>query len=136
MTVSKKSKVWILIVTLFIAACGIVHIITISVLPPDKETMQDQFYLYEERFDIIADYLMNTEYSTVYIDKASIENETMFTGSKTHYQKISDKSVVEAIKWLLKNKNYVNIGKSENTVFFQKWSFKRNSRCSSWKKLI
>ena len=124
-----KSINWILIVALSIAfVVGIVWITTSSLIPPDKEKMEKYFQQDKDNLSVITDYLSNLDYSYVSIDKSSIENGVMFTGANTHYQKIDDKTVLESLNRIFNNRKYIVVGKSNNTVFFQKWSFLEKDR--------
>ena len=98
------------------------------IIPPDKEKMEKCFQQDKANLRVIIDYLSNLEYSYVSIDKFSVENGVMFTGADSRYQKIDDKTTLECLNRLLNNKKYIVIGKSYNTIFFQKWRFLEKDR--------
>lgn len=124
-----KSVKWILMITLSIAVVmGIVWLTITSLIPPNKEKMEKYFQRDKDDLKIVADYLGELDYSYVTIDKSGVESGQMFTGASTRYQKIDDKTVMESLKRLLKNKMYKIVGKNNNTIFFQKWRFLEKDR--------
>ena len=129
MKISKKNIKWIIAIALIMALfVGIVWFAYSSLMPPDKEKTEE--YLQSDKDDliIVVDFLNNLDYSFVHIDESNLENGTMFTGAYTREQKIENKTVLKALKKLLNSKNYEKIGKSDNTVYFRKWSFLQQER--------
>lgn len=125
----KKSINWILMVTLVIFfVVGIVWITTSALIPPDKEKMEKCFQQDKDDLTVIANYFISLDYSYVSVDKSSIENGVMFTGASTRYQKIDDKTALESLNRILSNRKYIVVGKSNNTVFFEKWRFLEKDR--------
>lgn len=128
----KKSKIikyFILIAVLpAVLIWGITSVIIASVTPPDKEKMEQHFQRDKETLTVVVDYLNDLDYPFVSISKSNIKTGEMFTGAYTEYQKIDDEAIVKAMKKLLNIGKYSVIGKSNNTVYFQKWSFIQKER--------
>lgn len=125
---SKKTK-WIINTTLItVALVTIILFLTASLAPPDKDKMEN--YLQRDRKDLItvADYFSKLEYNLINVDRSNVENGIIFTGAKTGYQKIDDTEVLYSLRKLLTNRNYVMIGKDNNTVFFKKWNYFEKDR--------
>lgn len=120
---------WILIVALLLAVVvGIVWFSISSLVPPDKAKMQKCFQRDQKDLSIVVNYLSNLDYAFVSIDKSNIEDEVMFTGANTSYQKIEDTAVLKSLNRLLKTKKYIRVGKNDNTVYFEKWRFIEKDR--------
>ena len=116
------------IVFLIIFISSVVWILISSIIPPDKEKMEKCFQTDKDDLIIVADYLRDLNYSYVSIDESDINNGVMFTGAYTRHQKIEDATVLECLNNLLNSGNYSVVGKSEGTVFFQKWRFREKDR--------
>jgi len=122
----KLSKIikWILIIVLILASIfGILWITISSLIPPDKEKMEKYFQRDKNDLTVIANYLSSLEFPFVTISKDNIKDGVIFTGAYTGFQKITDEAILDTISKILNNKKYKLIGKSHNTVYFQKWSF-------------
>jgi len=118
-----------IIVTLVLALIvGVVWAITTWLIPPSKAKMERIFNRDKDRLTVVVNYLANLDYPYIYINKSCIKDGVMFTGANTRYQEIEDETVLNCLKKLLKNRKYLVIGKSDNTVFFEKWSFYEKDR--------
>ena len=128
---SKFNKViiWTFVVFLSIAiVLGLVWLVVPSIIPPDVEKTEEYFQQDKDDLSVIADYLSKLDYSLVSIDKTCLKKGIMFTGAYTRYQKIDDETVLEALKNILYNRKYKEVGKSSNTVYFRKWVFLEQNR--------
>ena len=97
--------------------------ISLQSTPPDKEKMEEYFTQDKDDLIIIADYLISLDYPSVWINKSRVKNGIMFTGAATREKKIEDKTVLESLKRILNDKNYIRLGKDEDTIFFEKWNY-------------
>ena len=126
---NNKKIIGILIVALSIALItSVIWITTSSLTAPDKEKTEKCFQKDKDNLSIVADYLSSLDYSYISIDKDNIKDGVMFTGADTRYQDIDDKVVVEALRVLLNDRDYIVVGKNEETVFFEKWRFLEKDR--------
>ena len=124
----KSIKVILVVVLSIVLFMGIIWIIVSSLIPPDKEKIEKCLQQDKDDISVIADYLSNLDYAYISIDKSNLENGVMFTGATARYQEIDDKTVIESLNRLLNTRKYIVIGKSDNTVFFQKWRFLEKDR--------
>lgn len=107
---------------------GFIWILILSITPPDKEKMDSYFERDQSDFAIITEYFINSGYSYINIDKSNIKKGTMFTGANTHDKRIEDDAVIKSLNRLFGKQGYHVIGRNDNTVFFQKWSFLEKDR--------
>ncbi len=126
--INKKVKCAFAVILTVVTVLGVLGIVLYSLLPPDKEKMEKYYQSNKDDFNLVADYLADSDYSFISIDKIGIEDGVMFTGAHTRHQEIDDNQVLKALKRLLNNGKYEIIGKSHNTVYFQKWSFGEKDR--------
>ena len=91
--------------------------------PPNKSKAERTFEQDKTDILLITEYLINSDYAEIFINKARIAQQTgtMFTGIETRDVKIEDEAVVNAIDWLGK-RGYSIMDKTENTIYFQRWT--------------
>lgn len=119
---------FVITVISIIVAVGLIWIAILSLVPPDRDKVEKYFERDKADFAIITEYIINTGYSYISINKSNIEKGMMFTGADTRNKKIEDEMVVKALDRLLKKRGYHVIGKNDNTVFFQKWAMLEEDR--------
>ena len=97
--------------------------------PPDVASVEEHFRNNQEDIQIVVDFIINTEYSSISINTA---DGTMLADLKT--VQIENEDVNSAIKRLLGNtpgdsKQYYSIYKSLNTIDFSQWSGPHDNGC-------
>lgn len=123
----KAVKVLLCILLLIILVIGSCQIIVDKYGVPDKAKIEKCLQQDKRDLNLIVNYLSESDYNYISVDKTSIKRGEMFTGAYTHYQDIDDDVVLKAFDRLLKGK-YIVIGKSHGTVYFEKWRFFEQSR--------
>lgn len=113
----KKYRATIIISLMIIIAIIISVIVTFYVVDPffrpDKDKIEKYFKRDKNELVIVADYFATYDLPISF-------NQINFYS--TNYKKnIKDKRVLDAITRLLEDRRYSVIGKSGNTVYFQKW---------------
>lgn len=113
----KKYRTAVIISLIIIIAIIILGMVTFYAvdpfLRPDKNKMEKYFKRDKNDLIIVVDYFANCDLSISF-------NQMNFYS--TNYKKnIKDKRVLEAITRLFEDRRYSVIGKSGNTVYFQKW---------------
>ncbi|MBQ6701932.1 MAG: hypothetical protein IJN17_03155 [Clostridia bacterium] len=124
----KKCIKWMVLATVAVAVAVWVYnwYSTSSFVQPNKEKTEKFLQQDKEDLFVIFDYLSNSEYLNITIDRDHLEKGIMFADMEE--QKIEDKTVIKALENLLDGRKYVSVGKSENTVFFEKWRFGERAR--------
>jgi hypothetical protein len=93
---------------------------------PSLTRMAEHFHADREELQIIVNYLIGTEYSTVRIWETDIRdiddpaNVPMFVSSSR--RTVSDEYVGEAILHLIQQEGYRGIRKIDGVITFQRWS--------------
>ncbi|MFT3950868.1 MAG: hypothetical protein QM689_02735 [Oscillospiraceae bacterium] len=105
-------------------ACAFIY----SFAPPDKSKTEKYFNHDVAEINLVKDYMSYSGYLEIYIDKATIKNDTMFTGVITNDVRIEDSEVVKAIKRLINQRGVNCISKDGNTIYFEKWRLSDQSR--------
>ena len=124
----KDNIIFVITSIIIIVIVGFIWIFILSITPPDKEKMDSYFERDKSDFAIITEYFINSGYSYINIDKSNIKKSTMFTGANTYDKRIEDDAVIKSLNRLFEKQGYHVIGRNDNTVFFQKWSFLEKDR--------
>ena len=92
--------------------------------PTTQEGMEKNFQKDKEYIFTVAEYIANSKYGEIYIPTTMESGEMSNAGTPV---KIDNVEVVTAIE-TLKKRGYSVIGKSGNTIHFQRWSNLDNGR--------
>lgn len=92
--------------------------------PPSKDKAEDVLKQDNSDLVLITEYLSDSEYSEIYINDSdfSFKRPVMFTGLKTRYVNIEDKTVIAAINRLFIEREYSVIDRKGNSISFQRWT--------------
>ncbi len=96
--------------------------------PPNKDKVEQYLQMNRDNILIITEYLINSEYSEIFIQNDHHERGVMFTGLETGDVQIDDAEVFDAIGELFKKTKSGVIDKTENTIHIQIWSNLDNGR--------
>lgn len=118
----KKNIGFIISVASIAAVVGGICIAICSLTPPDEDKMEEYFKRDKNDFAVITEYLADSSYSYITINKSDSQRGTMFTGADTQYEKIEDEAVIDALNRLFRDRGYRLVGRDNDTIFFQKWA--------------
>ena len=107
---------------------GLIGYILFNIIPPNNKIIEKHFELDKANLDIVVDFLINAEYNEIYINRFNFNEDKMFTGVETKDEKINDETVLKSLKYLFDYRGYMRIGKSGNTIYFDKWMFGEETR--------
>ncbi len=99
-------------------------------LPPSSNIVGNEFRENKQIFVDVANYLYDQEYE--FIEISPDETGNMYVAKKMNgtgkYIKISDSSISDAVEKMFKLRNYLNITKMTDGIYFQRWANLESSR--------
>lgn len=119
----KNNIGWVIAIVSIIVVVGLVWNAILSLGPPDKDKIEKYFKRDKTDIILITEFLINSDYSEISINKKLQKDGFMFTGVNTRDRNIENEVVVKAVNRLLRRRGYKSILKNGNTISFEKWSF-------------
>ena len=107
---------------------GFIWIWLSSLKAPDQDAMEKIFKRDNSDIVLITDFLLDADYPLISIRGSDFKGGMMFTGANTRNVKIEDDAVVKALNRLFQKQGYREIGKNDNTIYFQKWAMFEENR--------
>jgi hypothetical protein len=98
----------------------------------DRNIAEEVFNDNKEYIVMVSEFLSGLDfialdYSGIHIDKSDAEKRIMFTGIEKRYVNIENDDVWKAI-FILFGRGFRSIGRSDNTIYFEKWYRKEEER--------
>jgi len=87
--------------------------------PPGIERMERVFARNKNLMITVTDYFSNADYDEIYVDRSDRKGSMHAGGSSLPFE---DKKAANAVHKLLRKRYHNMIGKSGNTIWFQKWT--------------